>query len=412
VETESYCNEIAGFQLKFDTMNKKHLVFSGYNVFPIGFAQTQRLLLFAKGLEEQNCNITVLCRYGTYKKSEHNVDAKGQYEGINYIYCSGLSFRPNVFIIRNIRKIIGIFNEFYILLKYRISGKLDYVFISTNYLSNVLFYSIISKVLFVPAVIDNTEFWSASRNNVASKLYDYLSPLLFQKVICISDYLYNHTVRMKKSANVLKIPAIVDFSKFNISDNNNTVDDKSILFCGSATYYPIIDFIISAFEMADLIKVKLIIVASNGQKTDFERLNERISNSSKSNLIELKSNLAYNDLVKFYINSCALLIPLRPTIQDTARFPHKLGEYTASKGIIITTNNGEIPNYFKDMKNALIADEYDITLYAKKIEYVIKECENLGKLKNASFDTGMEFFDYKKNGKRIFDFLFSKSENI
>ena len=390
-------------------MKKKHLAFCGYNVFPLGYAQTQRLLLIAKGLNEQNCSITVLCTYGTYAETKSNIKSKGQYEGVNYIYCSGLSYRPNSFILRNFKKAFGFLFEFLFLFKYRISGKLNYIYISTNYFSNILYYSIISKVLFVPSVIDNTEFWSASKKKnfgIGAKLYDYLSPLLFNKVICISDYLYNHTMKTKNISNVVKIPAIVDFSKFDISKKNIADDKKTILFCGSVTYYPIIDFTISAYELANVNSTKLIIVASNGRESDFKKLNERINISPKAKFIQLKSDIEYNDLIRLYINSCALLIPLRPTVQDIARFPHKLGEYTASKSIIITTKNGEIPNYFEDMKNALVSDEYNTIQYGAKIEYAVNNYNLLNDMREASYQTGLKYFDYKLNGLRIYDFLF------
>jgi len=392
-------------------MKKKHLAFCGYNAFPLGFAQTQRLLLVAKGLNEQKCNITVLCRYGIYNEKNTNIKSTGQYENINYIYCSGFSYRPNAFFLRNLRKMIGSFVELYLLLKYRITGDLAYIYVSTNCFRHILYYSLISKILFVPSVIDNTEFWSAFKKKnfgIGAKLYDYLSPLLFNKVICISDFLYNHSVKFKKGSNVIKIPAIVDFSKFNFSQIRIPVYEKTILFCGSATYYDIIDFAISAFELADTNSVKLIIVASNGREPDFIKLNERIRNSPKAYAVELKSNLLFSDLINLYIDSYALLIPIRPNIQDIARFPHKLGEYTASKSIIITTKNGEIPNYFEDMKNALVTEEYNVSLFAAKIEYAIHNYCMLNDLREASYETGLKYFDYKLNGAKIYNFLFPK----
>ena len=47
-----------------------------------------------------------------------------------------------------------------------------------------------------------------------------------------------------------------------------------------------------------------------------------------------------------FFNSEALLIPLRNTIQDIARFPNKLSEYVGVSGLIITTDVGEIKDYF------------------------------------------------------------------
>jgi glycosyltransferase involved in cell wall biosynthesis len=391
-------------------MKNRYIAFCGYNVFPSGFAQTQRLLLIAKGLEELNCRTIVLCRYGTYDSASNHISSKGISEGVHYQYCSGSSYRSKSFLKRNLRKLFGIINELTILFKLRINRKLDCIFISTNSFHNSFFYLSIARLLFVSTVIDTTEFWSApsrgKKSTIDAKLHDYLSPRLFNKVICISDFLVNHTSNIKGNKNIIKIPVLVDFSKFENISSNRPTNEQTVLFCGSAAYYPIIDFIISAFELTDIDSAKLIIVASSGNESDYFKINTRIQKSSKCAKIILKSNLQYMELTELYLNSFALLIPLRPNIQDIARFPHKLGEYTASKSIIITTKFGEIPNYFEDMKNALVANDFEPSLFAKKIELAINNYDKLENLREASYRTGIESFDYKLNGVRIYNFLF------
>lgn len=393
-------------------MIKKHLAFCGYNVFPHGFAQTQRLLLIAKGLEDNNCNTIVICRYGTYQTETDDVFSDGVYEGIKYKYCSGSPIRSISFLRRNFQKLYGMINEFLVLLSLRISGKLDYIFVTTNSFDNVLYYSLVSKLLFTRSVIDNMEFWSAvkrSKWSLGEKLHDQLSPVLYSKVICISDFLVNQARKTRSKSNILKIPAIVDYSKFDGTDSataGQNVNDY-LLFCGSAVYFPVIDFIIESFEKTQDKKTALIIVSSNGSKSDFEKLNLRISGSAKKGLIELKSNLRYSNLVDLYKKSTALLIPLRQNDEDKARFPHKLGEYCASRGVIITTNNGEVPNYFTDLQNALVAASLDSDLFAGKMDYAITNKPNLNQIRLNAYKTGLINFDYKINGAKIYDFLFN-----
>ena len=83
--------------------------------------------------------------------------------------------------------------------------------------------------------------------------------------------------------------------------------------------------------------------------------------------IVLKSNIAYQDLLSLYKRADVLLIPLRDTIQDNARFPHKIGEYTASKRPILSTNSGELKYYFKDGVSALLTEEYSENAYVEKL---------------------------------------------
>lgn len=394
--------------------SNKYVVFCGYNVFPIGYAQTQRLLLIAKGLQENNCICTVLCRYGTYNVNLIKENESEEFESIKYKYTSGSPLRPKSFLKRNILKLKGLIYEILYLFKLRFTGKLDYMFVMTNTFDKVLYYSLLSKILFIPSVIDNTEFWSSVNRNrliIGAKLYDYLSPILFTKVICISDFLVKHTIKTRSRSNVLKIPAIVDYDKFiDVSESAEMINKKEnfILFCGSAVYFPVIDFIIESFEKTQDKKNTLILVCSNGNKIDFAKLNERIFTSTKKDLILLKSNLQYSDLITLYKESIALLIPLRSSKEDLARFPHKLGEYCASKGVIITTKTGEIPNYFKDNENALVAESYNSNLFSDKIDFAISNNYNLNTIRQNAYKTGLDNFDYKINGLKIYNFLFNK----
>ena len=83
------------------------------------------------------------------------------------------------------------------------------------------------------------------------------------------------------------------------------------------------------------------------------------------------TNRALNDLYK---NAIALLIPLRPTLQDEARFPHKIGEYLASGNPVISTNYGEVKHYFQDGHDMLIASRYDKELVRRYNAICSRQC--------------------------------------
>lgn len=387
------------------------VVFCGYNVFPLGYAQTQRLLLIAKGLKGTGVKVQVLCRYGTYDSSSVALESKGDFEGVPYLYCSGSPYRNSNFVLRNGKKLLGLIREFSFLLLKRIHGELDYIFVCTNSFPNVLYYSFISKLLLTKSVIDNTEYWSAidrHRFKLLDKLYDKYSPLLCNRIICISDFLYRHSLKSKGSNQVLKIPAIVDFSKFEefpAIENHS----KFVMFCGSLVYFEVIDFVISSFEKMETESVNLVLVASNGNYADHLKLQKRLANSSKGDFISVESDISYERLVGLYKSSLALLIPIRATIEDTARFPHKLGEYSAASGIIITNYEGEIPNYFRDMDNALVCNNYSLEEYREKMDYAVRRGSELSYMRKQVYKTGMAKFDHRVLGKQISEFLFDNN---
>ena len=110
--------------------------------------------------------------------------------------------------------------------------------------------------------------------------------------------------------------------------------------------------------------------------------------------IMIISNLLYADLIAHYKSAKALLIPLRNTIQDTARFPHKISEYTASQAVIISTNYGEIQYYFNDGLNAIISDKYSIKMFSAKIDWVLDNENSLKSIKERSYSLGNKYFNY------------------
>src|SRR6185369_11676899 len=118
----------------------------------------------------------------------------------------------------------------------------------------------------------------------------------------------------------------------------------------------------------------------NGSKEQKDKLDDYLRLNSQKSKIKIFSNLEQDKLEAYYNNATGLLIPLRPTIQDEARFPHKIGEYLASGNPVISTNYGEVKFYFKDMHNMLIADSYDINQFAEKMRFVIDNISEVKKI--------------------------------
>ena len=116
-------------------------------------------------------------------------------------------------------------------------------------------------------------------------------------------------------------------------------------------------------------------------------------------------------LAELYVNAVGMLIPLRPTIQDEARFPHKIGEYCASGNPIITTNYGEIKSYFVDGKSALIAEHYDVQEFADKMLYVISNPEKANEIGENGKRVGLINFNYEDCGKKIKKLILSLKNN-
>lgn len=384
-----------------------NVLYVGYNGFPNGLAQVQRQLLIAKGLVENGCRVLVLNRFGVHDKNvDLNIQKEGLFEGINYKYCSGTPFRSNKFIERSLFKIKGFFLELTTIIKERYKNKTNTIVITSNTFRGILYYTILSKILGITSVVDQVEYWSAISLSWIKKIDSFLNDRYFgyfpDKVIVISDFLLEKAKKVKNSDSIIKIPAICDFTKFDRNGNASNFG-QYFLYCGSANYFEVVKFIVDAYSNLNTTH-RLVLVVS-GNKPAIEKVRSYFLEKDITG-ISIKSNIPYIELINLYQNSLALLIPLRSTLQDIARFPHKLGEYTASKRPIVSTNVGEVSTYFEDRKDAFLSESYEVHNFSKKMQEVIDFPEQREKVALQSYGKGLKEFDYKKNSIALYNFLF------
>lgn len=384
------------------------VIYVGTSGFPFGLAQVERQKLIARGLQANNADVLILSRYGTQNegasKKEFDTDT---FDGIPFAYACGYPYRPASFLKRNFYKFKGLFNEFLIIRKHERESGVTALLVSTLAFYNILYYRLISKMLGIPMVIDNIEYFSSmnirksSLVKIDNYLYDNYSFRFADRVIGISDFLLEVVKQASPTKPILKIPSIVDFSRFR---SDAVPAENFFLYCGQAAYFEVIAFIIDSYEKMEAGTYSLYLV-SNGNSVDMEKLRSRIQQSPKSGQIRLFSGLPFQQLVDLYMTSKALLIPLRNTRQDIARFPHKIGEYCAAGKPIISTRIGEVGNHFQDGVNALLAESYEVKQYAEKMQEVVDRPERAVEIGQKGHLLGKENFDYISLGAKIKSFI-------
>ena len=393
---------------------KKSIVFLGYNDFPHGLAEVQKIILISKSLISTGNNVTVICRNGYHNIADGTeIKVTGIYENIKYIYASGSCFRNSNFFKRRLNEIKGKIKEFLLLRKYKKNNDLDCAILSTRNFYLVLYYRILSKILGFKIVLNYVEYYSAQkkeywevRQKLNDTLFDTYAPSLSDAVLPISEFLINHINKVSSSKTYLKIPGLTDLSKY---DGIETLPNESyFLYCGAAGYKEIILFIIDSFELIENNICYLYLIV-NGAANEIDEIKNYINNTKQKCRIKIFSNLTQKELFTYYKNALALLIPLRPTFQDIARFPHKTGEYMASGNPVISTNYGEIKFYFKDGENILLAESYDINLFAEKMQFVINNPSQAKKIGFEGKNMAIKLFDYRYKAKEIDEFLTFKS---
>ena len=393
---------------------KKSIVFLGYNDFPRGLAEVQKIILISKSLITTGNNVTVICRNGYHNIADGTeIKVTGIYENIKYIYASGSCFRNSNFFKRRLNEIKGKINEFLLLRRYKKNSDLDCAILSTRNFYLVLYYRILSKILGFKIVLNYVEYYSAQkkeyweiRQKLNDTLFDTYAPSLSDAVLPISEFLINHINKVSSSKTYLKIPGLTDLSKY---DGIETLQNESyFLYCGAAGYKEIILFIIDSFGLIENNICYLYLIV-NGAANEIDEIKNYINNTKQKCRIKIFSNLTQKELFTYYKNALALLIPLRPTFQDIARFPHKTGEYMASGNPVISTNYGEIKFYFRDGENILLAESYDINLFAEKMQFVINNPSQAKKIGFEGKNMAIKLFDYRYKAKEIDEFLTFKS---
>lgn len=390
--------------------NKKYTVFLGNSGFPHGWAEVQKIILISKCLILTGNEVTVICPNGIHNRKDHpDMKAHDNFEGIEYIYTSGDPYRNDKFITRNLLKIKGKLHEFLLLRKRKKENKLDFALLSTHNFYLVLYYSILGKLFGFKVILNYVEFhsaipkkWSKIGVRLNDKLHDSYSARLSDGIFPISEFIINHFTKISPNKKYLKIPGLTNYERF--EGIEITAGEKYFLYCGAASYKEVVLFIIDAYNRLNKPSAALYLVV-NGTRNSIDEIKNYINNTPQKDNIKILSKLTEKELNTYYKNAIALLIPLRDTYQDIARFPHKIGEYFASGNPIISTNYGEVKFYFKDMKDMLLAERYDVDLYAEKMQFVIDNPDIVKKIGADGRNTAAPLFSYRIKAADINNFL-------
>jgi glycosyltransferase involved in cell wall biosynthesis len=394
--------------------DRKSVVFLGYNSFPYGLAEVQKIILISKSLVLAGNEVTVIGENGAHNKMEHSeLKVNGMFEDIEYVYVSGSCFRNDSFLKRRIFEMKGFLSIFSFLRKRKRENRLDYAILSTGSFSAVLFYAILSKLIGFKTILNYVEYYSEIKKKsfqIGKRLNDWLfdkyAPSLSNAVLPISEFLITRIKKVAPGKRYLKIPGLTDFEKYN---NVEIVSDqKYFLFCGAAGYKEIVYFNINSFGLLKNNASVYLYLVINGSDNDILEVKRFINDHPQNDKIKVFSKLSQKQLFTYYKNASALLIPLRPTFQDIARFPHKTGEYLASGNPVISTNYGEVKYYFRDKVNMFLAESYDINLFAEKMQFVIDNPAEAQKVGAEGKNVASNLFDYRNRAVVINDFINSQ----
>jgi glycosyltransferase involved in cell wall biosynthesis len=391
-------------------VKKKHTIaYLGQNGFPFGMAAIQRQLQIAKAIVNEHTDVLVISRKGTHSPRrihEEGITTSGTFEGVAYVYASGTPLYPNNFLVRNFLKIFGVLGELAILLRCYLTKGLTGVVVCTSKLPMLRYLWFLTRILRIKLIYDYVEFFSSLADRSIKEVTDKKGfDMEFFKYadafIVISTYLANH-LRAHTTKPFVVVPPIIDFEKFTRVDTTQP-ESEYFLYCGSVDYKDVIEFIIAAYYKTDAqsknVRLVLIIYGDKKEISEIQRSVERDSS------IKILSGLSYETLIGYYKNAKALLIPLQDNLQDRARFPFKISEYTAAGRPIVTSDSGAIVEYFQHEKNALLARTGDLSDFAAKLNFVLHNPQKSTEIGLNGNLLGRQHFNYKSYRAQLLDLI-------
>lgn len=241
-------------------------------------------------------------------------------------------------------------------------------------------------------------------NSCISAIEDYVMTFSFgyflDGIFPISHFLEKKCRMFRKPQMIL--PIMAEFNEAHV----RPIVGNHFSFCANVDYLLRNKIILDAFEELYLKRddANLYLVLF-GEEKKMQQLQAYLETLKSKNNIFIKSKVPQEELIDLYKKSVALIIPLDPkSVADKARFSQKIAEYLSSSRPVITNNVGEIPYYFTDRKDIIIAD-YTVDGFLKAMLFAISDKDAATKIGEQGFLKGRQEFGIDNNCNRIIDFI-------
>ena len=301
--------------------------------------------------------------------------------------------------------LLSLICEPFALLSLQKKRPIDYLHVYSGHFFDFVLYYIVSRFLGAKVIYEYVELRSEKMQhpNVYHRVNNWLcekyGPFLWDSCIVISDFLEQEVKKINPNLPVIKVTPLCDFDQYESNEQTVEIEESYFMFCGSAGYFDVVKMIIDSFNRSIAKNKRKLLLVLRGNNEQIRKVREY------DNTIRILLDLPYDKLIAYYKHAFALLIPLRDSLEDAARFPNKVCEYTASHGLIVTTNFGEMKCYFKDGKNAIVAEAFSVDSLVKCIDNIENGKYDLSRIKDNSFRTGKENFSIHAYREKLPTFL-------
>ena len=367
-----------------------NILFTGLSGVPyLKRAMDIRLLSFAKLFADLDHNVMILNRYS----GEGGIEQCDMDIGKNVSVVEMFTKKTTSHLGSKLLYIASVITEPIKILRIHKKNKIHIIHAASGHFVDLVMYRLVCRVINAKLIYQLAEFRSSYRNE---SFYHRMNGIMLAKhgpkcgngVICISKFLMDHAQQIGQSLKLIKVPPIANFNAIEKTlVNRSSLNDPFLLFCGNHVDSELVNIVIESYNNSLIRERAKLVLVLRGSKVEVDQF------AKEHPGVQILQNLEYDTLIQMYHDAMGLFIPMRDNIRDLARFPNKICEYSAAKGIIVTTRYGEIPNYFEDKVNAIIADDFSIDSISKKLDWLNENCHHLDYMRRNVFETGKQHFD-------------------
>lgn len=383
--------------------------------FPEGNAATNRVRLLGRALRECGATVSVLCmRVSERPERLLNRAARGECDGIGFLYAPGTTVRSASFLVRRYREVRGYVVSVVHLWRLRRRDALDCVYLAaipeTWNISLWIALRVVAS-MGVPVVVELNELPSTIKGpaGLFPGRFSHLDNASGAVVISgwLSDWVAAESRRRRHPVKIIEVPIVVDVHEQVVTPYPS--GSPMVLYAASTGYFLSLTHVFEAMKEVwqRHPECRLTVTGMLPSRAAELAASAGVRNALEEGRIVLTGHLERSELLQRYREAWALLVPLFDDLRSRARFPTKIGEYLAAARPIVASGVGEIGRHFTDGEDAFIAppDDTGAQSLARKICEVIENPERAARVGGAGRRLAERRFQYTEHGQRLFKFI-------
>jgi glycosyltransferase involved in cell wall biosynthesis len=178
---------------------------------------------------------------------------------------------------------------------------------------------------------------------------------------------------MRKSANVLRIPIIVDVSSFPSLESTGSY--RTICYCGNLNLLVELENLLDIFaQISTRYRDVVLKIVGDIEKSPYKMtVRDIIVRRNLQEVISFTGPVAHSHIASEFATANILVLPRPSGLFSSAGFPTKLGEYLATGKPVITTKTGDIPLFLTHGVDAYLVDPDDNEAFVEALSHALDD---------------------------------------